>query len=221
MEGSVRCVCFRDDFTIKTVHAQKLASKMRHTLKHFYFSCWLLLLCLYVNCLALVWCGNPDNVRCFGTIIYFPAVPSPPEQSDECLEKLSNCQPVALGAHTIRSVVYISNSFVTHHTKYLRRVYTCSHTLNTHLSVSSKIVSADTASEKLVLRRRCCNVYMLGWHCAAHRLPILVTMQGLLSVATLSSVPPEVCSSVAAQLIEMGSQDAGNGLKDPTAPIST
>ena len=52
MESSVRSVCFCGDFTIKTVHAQKFVWKMRHTLKHFYFSCWLPLLFLYVNCFS-------------------------------------------------------------------------------------------------------------------------------------------------------------------------
>ena len=34
MKSSVHSVCLPGDFTIKTVHAQKFAWKMRHTLKY-------------------------------------------------------------------------------------------------------------------------------------------------------------------------------------------
>ena len=74
----------------------------------------------------------------------FSAVPSPPVQSDEYLEKLPNCQPAAPvnPLHWLRTQdllpIYLIQSI------YTESIH--ADTLYTHLSVSSKIVSVETAN---------------------------------------------------------------------------
>ena len=152
-------VCFRGDFTIKTVHAQKFAWKNVAYVEAFYFSCWLPS-CLYVNCFTSA-VGTPTMFVVVG-LDSFSAVPSLPVQSDEYLEKLPNSQPAALVVHTRSDLIPLWRFTLNIYAEF----YTCSHTLYTHLSVSSKTGSVETASEKLILIRRCCNVYMHSWHCA-------------------------------------------------------
>ena len=96
--------------------AAKTPLKMCHTLKHLFigntFSCWLVLLSFLHIELALVWCRNPDNAHCFGTV--FPNLifvfcinlrrPSG-RHAIRSIQKLLNCQtthwmplPVPLGS---------------------------------------------------------------------------------------------------------------------------
>ena len=80
MDSSVHIVCFRGDFTIKTVVGflrknsfEKCVTRWSILFICNTFSCWLVLLLSFVYTeLALVCCRNPDNVYCFGTI--FPNI---------------------------------------------------------------------------------------------------------------------------------------------------